>query len=66
MVTTLVTVLTNSIAGLAWLSPLEVIAAAGALSVAVGGLTALHTSAPPSPSDVSIATTPEPTYKSAA
>ena len=67
MITSLVTVLTNSIAALSWLSPVEVVAAAGALSFAVGGLIALHTSDQPSlPSHDSIPAGAVPNYKRAA
>ena len=43
MITTLGTLLGNSIAGLAWLSPLQAFVALAALSYAVGGLVALRT-----------------------
>jgi len=67
MFTILVTVLTNSIVALSWLSPVEVVAAAGALSFAVGGLIALHTSDQPSlPSRDSIPAVALPSYKRAA
>ena len=43
MITTLGSLISNSLAGLAWLSPPQVFIALAALSYAVGGLIVLHT-----------------------
>jgi hypothetical protein len=42
MIPTLATLVSNSLTGLSWLSPVEVVAALAALSYAIGGLIALR------------------------
>jgi len=42
MIATLATLISNSLTGLSWLSPVEVVAALAALSYGLGGLVALR------------------------
>ena len=42
MIATLATLVSNSLTGLSWLSPVEVLAAGGILSFAIGGLVAVQ------------------------
>ena len=42
MITTLATLVSNSLTGLSWLSPAEVLAVVGILSYAIGGLVAVR------------------------
>lgn len=67
MMATLTTLIGNSIAGLAWLSPLQAAVALAALAYAVGGLLALRTvELEALVSDTSGRPTAEPVYKTAA
>jgi hypothetical protein len=67
MITTLGTLFGNSIAGLAWLSPLQALVAIAALSYAVGGLVVLQTvGRRPVTSHEPVRARTEPVYRTAA